>query len=142
MGPSPANALTPNYSPVSQGLPTLLVMIAVLAIILLFCFWGAPGVREFCRRTFCGFCSMDEQNATPYYPDNSSGKFVMYATKNKQKRNIKTNKTKATNLVSLTSFLFFVTVATSKNDDDHSVVVITNDLDDKNKNQVAQVTFI
>lgn len=67
MSPPPGNAAPPNYPNLGQGLPTLLVMIAVLAIILLFCFWAAPGVRDFCRRSICCHCPMDE-------PDPEQGK--------------------------------------------------------------------
>ncbi|XP_031327237.1 uncharacterized protein LOC116158578 isoform X2 [Photinus pyralis] len=45
---------------VSQGLPTLIVMVVVLVIIVLFCFWGAPAIRAFCRKRICCCCAMDE----------------------------------------------------------------------------------
>lgn len=45
---------------VSQGLPTLIVMVVVLVIIILFCFWGAPAIRAFCRKRICCCCAMDE----------------------------------------------------------------------------------
>ncbi|XP_022906846.1 uncharacterized protein [Onthophagus taurus] len=48
--------------------PTLIVMIAVLAIILLFCFWGAPGIRDYCRRNICCHCPMDEPRETEGTP--------------------------------------------------------------------------
>ncbi|KAK5648894.1 hypothetical protein RI129_003786 [Pyrocoelia pectoralis] len=45
---------------VNQGLPTLIVMVVVLVIIMLFCFWGAPAIRAFCKRRICCCCTMDE----------------------------------------------------------------------------------
>lgn len=52
--------------PQAQGLSTLLVMIAVLAIILLFCLLGAPGVRDLCKRTLCR-CFYPEPNTDGEY---------------------------------------------------------------------------
>lgn len=62
---------TPTTSPENgqqQGLSTLLVMIAVLGIILLFCFLGAPGVRDLCKRTVCKFCFPRENEDIPNLP--------------------------------------------------------------------------
>lgn len=44
----------------TQGLTALLVMIAVLCILLAYCFWGAPWCRSFCRKRICCFCPMDD----------------------------------------------------------------------------------
>ncbi|GJQ76405.1 hypothetical protein Trydic_g2121 [Trypoxylus dichotomus] len=52
--PVPQNKNTP------PDLAMIIVMIIVLAIILLFCFWGAPGIRAYCRRKICFRCPMDE----------------------------------------------------------------------------------
>ncbi|KAK9745850.1 hypothetical protein QE152_g6639 [Popillia japonica] len=53
-----------NPVPQSRNTPPdfamIIVMIIVLAIILLFCFWGAPGIRAYCRRKICYRCPMDE----------------------------------------------------------------------------------
>lgn len=49
----------PGQQP-AQGLTALLVMIAVLCILLAYCFWGAPWCRAFCRRRVCCFCPMDD----------------------------------------------------------------------------------
>ncbi|XP_025833487.1 uncharacterized protein LOC108743134 [Agrilus planipennis] len=64
LGSNPQSFYVPN---VHQGLPTLIVMIVVLMIILLFCFWGAPAVRSFCKRKICCFCPMDEPNMDQGY---------------------------------------------------------------------------
>lgn len=64
MSPSPGNKATAHAGVPNQGLATLLVMIAVLAIIILFCCFAAPGIRDICRK-LCR-CKIDD-------PDRDTG---------------------------------------------------------------------
>ncbi|XP_065167028.1 uncharacterized protein [Atheta coriaria] len=58
---------TPTHTPENGGsnvsVAPLITMIAVLAIILIFCFCGAPAVREFCRKKVCYCCPEPEDEA-------------------------------------------------------------------------------
>lgn len=62
MSPSPGRS-TANAGVPNQGLATLLVMIAVLAIIILFCCFAAPGIRDICRK-LCR-CKIDDPDREP-----------------------------------------------------------------------------
>lgn len=50
---------TPVQNP-NQGFATLLVMIAVLTIIILFCCFSAPGIRGLCRKYIFRSCRYDD----------------------------------------------------------------------------------
>lgn len=65
MSPSPGRS-TAHASVANQGLATLLVMIAVLAIIILFCCFAAPGIRDICRK-LCR-CKIDDPDREPGMP--------------------------------------------------------------------------
>ncbi|GLV43323.1 hypothetical protein CBL_03866 [Carabus blaptoides fortunei] len=60
MGSTSGGNIHQNQPQQAQGLTALLVMIAVLCILLAYCFWGAPWCRSFCRRRVCCFCPMDD----------------------------------------------------------------------------------
>lgn len=60
MGSTSGGNINQNQPQQAQGLTALLVMIAVLCILLAYCFWGAPWCRSFCRRRVCCFCPMDD----------------------------------------------------------------------------------
>ncbi|KAK4884361.1 hypothetical protein RN001_000632 [Aquatica leii] len=70
---------------VNQGLPTLIVMVVVLVIIMLFCFWGAPAVRAFCKRKICCCCPMDEPNADNVREDELND-YVLVSKRSKRSR--------------------------------------------------------
>ncbi|XP_060522046.1 uncharacterized protein LOC132699390 isoform X1 [Cylas formicarius] len=55
------NKSTPIQNP-NQGIATLLVMIAVLTIIILFCCFSAPGIRSLCKRYIFRTCPYDDPN--------------------------------------------------------------------------------
>lgn len=64
MSPSPGRSTAHASAGVgNQGLATLLVMIAVLAIIILFCCFAAPGIRDICRK-LCR-CKIDDPDREP-----------------------------------------------------------------------------
>lgn len=62
MSPSPGRS-TAHAGVANQGLATLLVMIVVLAIIVLFCCFAAPGIRDICRK-LCR-CKIDDPEREP-----------------------------------------------------------------------------
>ncbi|XP_066154762.1 uncharacterized protein [Euwallacea fornicatus] len=62
---------TPDQNP-NQGIATLLVMVAVLTIIILFCCFSAPGIRGLCKRYIFRSCQYDDpsvDNARTSAPD-------------------------------------------------------------------------
>ncbi|KAF7284475.1 hypothetical protein GWI33_022069 [Rhynchophorus ferrugineus] len=63
--PSP-NKSTPLQNP-NQGIATLLVMIAVLSIIILFCCFSAPGIRNLCKRYIFRSCPYDDPDTDNVY---------------------------------------------------------------------------
>lgn len=67
---SPAPGKTPNPEPDNpQGLATLIVMICVLTIIILFCCFSAPGIRDLCKKYLFRSCTMDDpdlDNGEPF----------------------------------------------------------------------------
>ncbi|XP_060522062.1 uncharacterized protein LOC132699390 isoform X3 [Cylas formicarius] len=60
------NKSTPIQNP-NQGIATLLVMIAVLTIIILFCCFSAPGIRSLCKRYIFRTCPYDDPNLDNVY---------------------------------------------------------------------------
>lgn len=57
-----ANKSTPLQNP-NQGIATLIVMIAVLTIIILFCCFSAPGIRSLCKRYIFRSCPYDDPSS-------------------------------------------------------------------------------
>ncbi|EFA07331.1 uncharacterized protein LOC655240 [Tribolium castaneum] len=55
-----ANKSTPTPSGRNQEVATLVVMIVVLTIIILFCCFAAPGVRDLCKKYVFRTCVMDD----------------------------------------------------------------------------------
>lgn len=70
---------------VNQGLPTLIVMVVVLVIIMLFCFWGAPAIRAFCKRRICCCCTMDEPSIENVREDEMSDYVLVTKRSQRQK---------------------------------------------------------
>ncbi|XP_074035767.1 uncharacterized protein isoform X2 [Leptinotarsa decemlineata] len=65
MGPSGKSSNTPV--PSDQGTATLIVMIAVLLIIVLFCCFSAPGIRGLCKRYIFRTCDIDDPDLDNVY---------------------------------------------------------------------------
>lgn len=63
MSPSPGKhgvSTGPPTHTYNQGYATLIVMIAVLTIIILFCCFAAPGIRDLCKRYVFRSCVIDD----------------------------------------------------------------------------------
>ena len=73
-----SNKSTPTLNP-NQGVATLLVMLAVLTIIVLFCCFSAPGIRNLCKRYVFRTCAYDDPDIdNGEYSIASGAKYIIY----------------------------------------------------------------
>ncbi|KYB26702.1 hypothetical protein TcasGA2_TC015927 [Tribolium castaneum] len=88
-----ANKSTPTPSGRNQEVATLVVMIVVLTIIILFCCFAAPGVRDLCKKYVFRTCVMDDPDIDNVYTRRCRRRdeFKVISETNKNKGQVETS---------------------------------------------------